>query len=170
MLTPHGWMEIAELRCGGRETRRVADILRRCYPQEAWTAPDVVGFSDRPGNVVKTLTLGDDEMIVGTLMYRVGDDDVQVARVAVDPRFRRCRIGAFALRSLTGPTSAVKRGVYQIRVHEENDAAIAFLRRCGFDATGVEREHFRDDKDAYVFSLFKEAPIRNYAPLPLTGR
>lgn len=142
---------------GAADERRVAGVLSRCYPQEAWTAHDVVRFADRGGNVVKTLAL-DDGRVAGALLYRVRPDGVQIARVAVEGPLRRCRAGAYALRYLTGPTSPVRRTVYEIRLHECNVEGLAFARRCGFDGAGVAREHFRDGKDAYIMRLFKEAP------------
>lgn len=159
MLTPHGWLEVKESR-NGREHRRVADVLSQCYPQEAWTARDVAQFAERGGNAVKVMAL-DDGVIIGCLLYRVREDVVEVARIAVAPQFRRCRAAAYALRTLTGPTSIARRGVYEFRLHEENDAGRLFVAKCGFSATGVVREHFRDRRDAYVFKLFKEVPVRH---------
>ncbi len=158
MLTPHGWLEVRTAAEG--DYYRVAALHRRCYPQEAWTAPDVQRFSDREGNAVKVMAL-DDGAVIGSLLYRTDGDTVQLARLAVHPKARRCRVAAFALRTLTGPRGPVRRGVYEARVHELNGAAIALLKMSGFDATGVERDHYRDGRDAYVFRLFKEAPVRH---------
>ncbi len=157
MLTPHGWLEVRT--ADGADHRRVAAVHRRCYPQEAWTASDVRRFHDRGRNVVKVMSL-DDGRVIGSLLYRQDDEIVTIARVAVLPAFRACRVAAYAIRSLTGPTSPVQRGVYEARVHELNTAGIALMRMCGFDATAVDQAHFPDGRDAYVFRLFKEAPLR----------
>lgn len=159
MLTPHGWLEVREAD-DERDTRCVAAVLRRCYPQEAWTTQDVRRFADRAGNGVKVLALGDDGYPAGALLYREAEDAVVIARVAVDRQFRRCRAAAYALRSLTGPTSPLRRGVYEARVHETNEAGIALMKRCGFAPAYVARGHFWDGMDAYVFRLHRSAPDR----------
>lgn len=161
MLTPHGWLEVREAD-DERDHRRVAAVLRRCYPQEAWTAHDAQRFAARAGNGVKVFTL-DDGHTAGALLYRVTDEAATIARVAVDGKFRRCRVAATAVRALVGPTSPVRRGVYEARVHEMNTAGIGLMRMCGFAPAWVAREHYRDGRDAYVFRLVKEAPNRQPA-------
>ena len=169
MLTPHGWLEVKEQR-GERDFCRVAMLLRQCYPQEAWTALDVQSFVEREGNVVKTLALGDDGLVIGSMLYRVKPDVVQIARVAVHERFRRCRAAIFAVRCLAGPTSPVRRKLYEARVHELNAAGIGLMRACGFAAESVAPGHYRDGHDAYVFRLFKEAPNRPQASVATVGQ
>ena len=158
MLTPHGWLEVRT--ADGADFRRVAAVHHRCYPQEAWTAPHVERFADRLGNEVKVMCL-DDGSVIGSLLYRTAGDTVSVARLAVLPGFRRHRVAAFALRTLTGPRSPLRSGVYEARVHEMNAPAVALMRMAGFDAVATEREHYRDRRDAYVFRLYKEAPVRH---------
>ncbi len=162
MLTPHGWLEVKEAD-GERDHRLVAVALRQCYPQEAWTAGDVTRFADTQGNGVKVLTL-DNTYAVGALLYREADDVVAIARVAVMPQVRRCRAAAYAVRSLTGPTSVVRRGVYEARVHEMNTAGIALMQKCGFATARLDREHYRDGRDAYVFRLVKPALRHRQSP------
>jgi len=162
VLTPHGWLEVREAD-GERDCRLVAAVLRQCYPQEAWTALDVQRFAAAPGNGVKALGLGDDGYAVGAVLYRVTDTAAQIARVAVNPRLRRCRAAAYAVRTLTGPASPVRRSVYEARVHEMNTAGIALALRCGFTPAGVAREHYRDGRDAYLFRLVREAPVHRPA-------
>lgn len=162
MLTPHGWLEVREAD-GERDCRLVAAVLRQCYPQEAWTALDVERFAATPGNGVKALALGDDGYAVGALLYRQTETTAEIARVAVTPKLRRCRAAAYAVRAMTGPASPVRRSVYEARVHEMNEAGIALALKCGFAPAGVAREHYRDGRDAYVFRLAKESPVRRPA-------
>lgn len=158
MLTPHGWLEVRTAAEG--DYYRVAALHRRCYPQEEWTAPDVRSFADKVGNEVKVMCL-DAGCVIGTLLYRTAGDTVRVARLAVQPCVRRNRVAAFALRTLTGPRGPLRSGVYEARVHETNAPAVALMRMVGFDAVGIDREHYRDGRDAYVFRLHKEAPVRH---------
>lgn len=159
MLTRYGWVEVRA--ADEADSRRVAAVLRRCYPVEAWTEAAVDRFVGRDGRHVRVMTL--DERIIGAVLYRHDADTVQIARLAVSPQFRGCRVAAHAIRTLTGPRGPVRSGVYEALVHETNAAAISLMKKCGFDATGVVREHYRDGRDAYVFRLYKEATIRHRA-------
>lgn len=158
MLTPHGWLEVRAA-ADDRDVRLAAAVLRQCYPQEAWTALDAQKFADR--HHLKVLALGEDGYVIGAVLCRVFPDAVQLARVAVHPKYRRCRAAAYAVRAVAGPTAPVRRGVYEARVHETNEAGIALMRKCGFSAAGVTRGHYRDGRDAYLFRLHRTAPARH---------
>lgn len=94
----------------------------------------------------------------GYLILRLSVPEVEIVRVAVARDHWRLRVGSQLLRTALEELS---RGVFQkarvvARVHEQNEAGLAFFWKHGFAVTGVERGMFEDyhyerlRRDAFV--------------------
>lgn len=102
------------------------------------------------GNGMVALSGG---MTVGFSIYELFPEHIHVYNFSVDPRYRRQSIGTQMTNKLIGKLEPNRRTAITISIRERNDAAIFFLRRQGFLATGVIREHFGDTgEDAILFA------------------
>lgn len=144
-----------------------------CFPSEDWRAEDFLRFASRTGGVVKAVVREDacGEAVIGTLLYRAGEAEARVRRVAVLPEYRGRGVGAFVLRSLVGPRSPNRRRVYTARVREHDLGAQKLLRAAGFSYTRTEPGCYPDyalapaeglvvDEDGYWFRFERPEPAR----------
>lgn len=89
--------------------------------------------------------------VVGHLLYRLWPGQVEVLRLAVDPRFWRRGVGSALLDYLTrcGGTSDRRSGY--CLVSERLTPAHLFFSACGWRAEGVVRGVGGDGEDLYEF-------------------
>ena len=142
-----------------------------CFPSEKWKAKDFRRFADKPGQIVRTIVT-EDELVVGSLLYRNTRDEVRIARVAVLPEHQKQGLATFAIRMLTGPNSPNRKRVVTARVREHNVTAQLLLRNIGFSFDGTLDSFYKKasvevggdvittDEDAYLFSFTKEVQPR----------
>ncbi len=128
MILAQGWVDVRWYRPEHLPGLRA--VHAACYPHEEWTVEDFAAFADRPGRVVKSITLG--ERVIGSLLYRMTDDAVSVARLGVLPEYRRKGVATKALLSLVGSTSLNRRSACYIKLGELNKAAVELVTKVGF--------------------------------------
>jgi len=86
--------------------------------------------------------LVDDGVLVGYGELWVDDDEVEIARLIVDPARRRQGLGRALVARLAERARAYDTGTVFLRVHPDNDSAVRVYLAAGFrfvdDATAVE--------------------------------
>jgi [ribosomal protein S18]-alanine N-acetyltransferase len=77
-------------------------------------------------------------------------DELHITLVAVDPRTRRCGLGAAVLRSLLEQGRRMGAGRATLEVAAGNAAALALYGSCGFETAGIRRGYYRSGEDALI--------------------
>ena len=74
-------------------------------------------------------------------------DEGHVTNIGVDPDFRRQGIGQGLLEELT--VRAMQRGItaMTLEVRLSNYGAQALYKKLGFEARGIRKEYYQDDKE-----------------------
>ena len=87
------------------------------------------------------------EKIVGYAGIWVILDEGHVTNIGVDPDFRRQGIGQGLLEELT--VRAMQRGItaMTLEVRLSNYGAQALYKKLGFEASGIRKEYYQDDKE-----------------------
>jgi ribosomal-protein-alanine N-acetyltransferase len=118
--------------------------------EQCWSERDFLrAISERRtiGMVVEV-----DGLIVGYVIYQLGDVGIRIANLAVLPTMRREGIGRQLIEKLISKLSVDRRRRIVANICESNLAAQLFLRDCGFKAIKVLKGlYVSTDQDAYVF-------------------
>jgi [ribosomal protein S18]-alanine N-acetyltransferase len=122
-------------------------IERESYPTP-WSRSMFAGELAKSSSI----TLGAFETEVGNrlLGYLVVSryvDAWHIMNVAVDPGHRRRGIATRLLDALFATTAADLRRGYTLEVRVSNTTAIALYERLGFQATGVRRGYYTDNRE-----------------------
>jgi ribosomal-protein-alanine N-acetyltransferase len=133
-------------------------IERQSYPTP-WSRSMFAGELAKSSSI----TLGAFEpeasdRLVGYLVVSRYVDAWHIMNVAVDPAHRRRGIATKLLDALFAMTADDSRRGYTLEVRVSNTTAIALYERLGFQATGVRRGYYTDNReDALV--MWKD-PLR----------
>jgi len=135
--------------CAIYETERTC--FHDPYPREAFA--DLI--KAHQGHFFVALDHGD---IVGYAVASANATQGHVVSIAVDPRYRRRRIGTALLSALTAKLT--EEGIRQMRleVRKGNAGAIAFYERMGYRAFFEIRQYYADGEDALVLARSAESP------------
>lgn len=88
---------------------------------------------------------------VGYMIYELHKNRLGLLKFVVDPRYRMLGVGFAMMETLIGKLSSDRRNRITLEVRETNLAAQKFLRRMGFRAISVLRNHYEQTaEDAYV--------------------
>lgn len=88
--------------------------------------------------------------IIGTYIYALRRDWIELLTFAVQPEFRGRGLGRLMIAKLVGKLSAKRRTRIVLYLRETNLPAQLFFRAVGFRAEAVLRGHFKDTgEDAY---------------------
>jgi len=141
----------------------LSDIERielRVYPTP-WSRSMFAGELAKPSSVCIG-AFDESGPLVGYLIVSRYVDAWHIMNVAVDLELRRLGIASRLLDSLFDLTAGdVQRG-YTLEVRVSNKAAIALYERYGFEASGVRRGYYTDNReDAQI--MWKD-PIREAPP------
>lgn len=168
MIIHNGSLEVRWFR--DDELAELVAVHTACFPEENWRYHDFNRFvNKRKGQVVKVIVdhRGGNEKVIGSLLYRIDDTAVRIARIGVLPAHRRCGTGSFALRELTGPGSVFKTRLrFTAYVHETKRHVWDFFRKLNFrppSSGSLVYDHFPADatgirRDAVLFELRNECP------------
>ena len=105
------------------------------------------------GEVAKSssITLGafdaESDRLVGYLVVSRYVDAWHIMNVAVEPELRRRGIATKLLDALFAMTAGDSRRGYTLEVRVSNTTAIALYERLGFQATGVRRGYYTDNRE-----------------------
>ena len=87
------------------------------------------------------------DRLVGYLVVSRYVDAWHIMNVAVDPEYRRRGVATRLLDALFVTTAGDARRGYTLEVRVSNTTAIALYERLGFQATGVRRGYYTDNRE-----------------------
>lgn len=94
------------------------------------------------------------ERVIGFMVYSLDRESIAILDLAVDPSFRRQRVGSQLIEKLVGKLSRQRRHVLTMTVRESCLGGQLFLKSQVLLATRVIRECFHDtDEDGYVMQF-----------------
>ena len=123
----------------------VDDIERASYPTP-WSRSMFAAELQKPGS----LSLGayrESGELVGYLIVSRYLDVWHVMNIAVAPEYRRRGIGKELLEWLFGVTVGDPRRGYTLEVRVSNADAIRLYERLGFEARGIRRGYYTDNRE-----------------------
>ncbi len=100
---------------------------------------------DTIGSVVRI-----DDRVVGFMVYSLYPKRLHLLSLAVHPEYRRHGVGHAMATKLISKLAFQRRNRIVCEVRESNLVALNFLKKAGFLATGILKDHYEDsDEDAY---------------------
>ncbi|HEX2044840.1 MAG TPA: ribosomal protein S18-alanine N-acetyltransferase [Gaiellaceae bacterium] len=132
-------------------------IEQRVYPTP-WSRSMFAGELAKPASI----SLGaftDDGRLLGYLIVSRYVDAWHVMNVAVDTECRRSGVASMLLDRLFELTAGDSRRGYTLEVRVSNRAAIALYERFGFEASGMRRGYYTDNREDALI-MWKD-PVAN---------
>ena len=121
-------------------------IERDAYPTP-WSRSMFAGELAKSSSITLGAFDTDGDRLVGYLVVSRYVDAWHIMNVAVDPRHRRRGIATRLLDALFTMTADDLRRGYTLEVRVSNTTAIALYERLGFQATGVRRGYYTDNRE-----------------------
>jgi ribosomal-protein-alanine N-acetyltransferase len=98
------------------------------------------------------------QRIVGFMIYELFKRKLHLLNFAVDPAFRRKKVGTQLMKRLIEKLSEQSRDTIALEVRERNLPAQMFFQCMGFWARSVLRNYYDDtDEDAYYMEYDRHA-------------
>ena len=126
------------------ELRDLTAIEKRAY-RTPWSRSMFASELAKPSSVC--LGAFDRERLVGYLIISRYVDAWHVMNVAVDPAYRRRGIASALLERLFDVTADDDRRGYTLEVRVSNAGAIELYERLGFEARGIRRGYYTDNRE-----------------------
>jgi ribosomal-protein-alanine N-acetyltransferase len=122
-------------------------IERQSYPTP-WSRSMFAGELAKSSSItLGALDTEAGDRLVGYLVVSRYVDAWHIMNVAVDPTHRRRGIATRLLDALFATTAGDSRRGYTLEVRVSNASAIALYERLGFQATGVRRGYYTDNRE-----------------------
>jgi [ribosomal protein S18]-alanine N-acetyltransferase len=122
-------------------------IERQSYPTP-WSRSMFAGELAKSSSItLGALETEAGDRLVGYLVVSRYVDAWHIMNVAVDPTHRRRGIATRLLDALFATTAGDSRRGYTLEVRVSNASAIALYERLGFQATGVRRGYYTDNRE-----------------------
>ncbi len=100
-----------------------------------------------------------DHKVVGFMIYELQKSRLCILNFAVDPKFRRQRVGSAMIERMRDNLDQQGRTELLVEVRERNLDAQQFFRSQGFRAISILRGHYEDTgEDGYVM-LYKQPAV-----------
>jgi ribosomal-protein-alanine N-acetyltransferase len=122
----------------------IETIEQRAYPTP-WSRSMFASELAKPTSICLGAFEGED--LVGYLINSRYVDAWHVMNVAVDPEHRGRGIGTALLERLFELTRDDERRGYTLEVRVSNDDAIRLYERLGFEARGIRRGYYTDNRE-----------------------
>ena len=131
-----------------RDLPAIETIERRSYPTP-WSRSMFAGELAKPSSIClgAFAAEGEDGALVGYLIVSRYVDAWHVMNVAVEPAHRRRGIATALLDRLFELTAEDSRRGYTLEVRVSNSEAIALYERLGFQARGIRRGYYTDNRE-----------------------
>ena len=154
-------MSVEFRRLSVRDLSAVEEIERLSYATP-WSRSMFAGELAKPSSVSLGACDADaGDVLVGYLVISRYVDAWHIMNVAVAPSYRRSGIATQLLEELFRLTANDARRGYTLEVRVSNTPAIALYERLGFEATGVRRGYYTDNREDALI-MWKD-PIRRMA-------
>ena len=126
----------------------IEEIERRAY-RTPWSRSMFAGELAKPSSICLGAfdVDGEDGTLVGYLIVSRYVDAWHVMNIAVDPEHRGRGIATMLLERLFEVTSEDARRGYTLEVRVSNTTAIALYERLGFEARGIRRGYYTDNRE-----------------------
>ena len=126
----------------------IEEIERRSYPTP-WSRSMFAGELAKPSSICLGAFEADREEgeLVGYLIVSRYVDAWHVMNVAVDPKHRGRGIASMLLERLFELTADDARRGYTLEVRVSNATAIGLYERLGFEARGIRRGYYTDNRE-----------------------
>ena len=130
------------------DLRTIEEIERRSY-RTPWSRSMFAGELAKPSSICLGAfdADGDSGKLVGYLIVSRYVDAWHVMNVAVDPDHRGRGIATMLLERLFELTADDARRGYTLEVRVSNATAIGLYERLGFEARGVRRGYYTDNRE-----------------------
>ncbi|MEP6977362.1 MAG: ribosomal protein S18-alanine N-acetyltransferase [Thermoleophilia bacterium] len=129
-----------------RDLDRIEEIEREAYPTP-WSRSMFAGELAKPSSVCLGAFDTEREVLVGYLIISRYVDAWHVMNVAVDSSQRRHGIAQSLLERLFELTANDSRRGYTLEVRVSNENAIRLYERLGFQARGLRRGYYTDNRE-----------------------
>ncbi len=129
-----------------RDLDRIEEIERESYPTP-WSRSMFAGELAKPSSVCLGAFDTEREVLVGYLIISRYVDAWHVMNVAVDSSQRRHGIAQSLLERLFELTANDSRRGYTLEVRVSNENAIRLYERLGFQARGLRRGYYTDNRE-----------------------
>jgi ribosomal-protein-alanine N-acetyltransferase len=148
-------------RLGVGDLRAIEEIERLSYPTP-WSRSMFAGELAKPSSICLGAfdAGGDDGKLCGYLVVSRYVDAWHVMNVAVHPEHRCRGIATMLLERLFELTANDARRGYTLEVRVSNATAISLYERLGFDARGVRRGYYTDNREDALI-MWKEPVARS---------
>ena len=153
-------MTTIELRqLGLADLRAIEEIERRSYPTP-WSRSMFAGELAKPSSICLGAfeAEGEDGELCGYLIVSRYVDAWHVMNVAVDPDHRGRGIATMLIERLFELTADDVRRGYTLEVRVSNLTAIELYERLGFQARGVRRGYYTDNREDALI-MWKDAHV-----------
>ena len=126
----------------------IEEIERRSYPTP-WSRSMFAGELAKPSSICLGAfeAEGEDGALVGYLIVSRYVDAWHIMNIAVSPDFRRRGIATALLERLFELTDDRSRRGYTLEVRVSNDGAVRLYERLGFEARGIRRGYYTDNRE-----------------------
>jgi ribosomal-protein-alanine N-acetyltransferase len=132
----------------------VERLEQRAYPTP-WSRSMFASELAKPTSICLGAFEGDD--LAGYVITSRYVDAWHIMNVAVDPDLRRRGVGTALLERLFELTRGDERRGYTLEVRVSNDGAIQLYERLGFDARGLRRGYYTDNREDALI-MWRDAP------------
>jgi ribosomal-protein-alanine N-acetyltransferase len=133
-------------RLGVRDLSAIETIERLSY-RTPWSRSMFAGELAKPSSVCLGAYDADTGVLVGYAIVSRYVDAWHVMNIAVDPSQRRRGVGMALLERLFEATAADGRRGYTLEVRVSNNGAIRLYERAGFQARGIRRGYYTDNRE-----------------------
>ena len=138
-------MNVELRRLEARDLATVEEIERASYPTP-WSRSMFAAELRKPSSIAIGAYLEEGELVGYAFVSRYVDA-WHVMNVAVAPEFRRRGIATTLLERLFEVTAADPRRGYTLEVRVSNTDAIRLYERLGFEARGIRRGYYTDNRE-----------------------
>ena len=129
-----------------RDLGAIEQIERRSYPTP-WSRSMFAGEISKPSSICLGAFDAETHELLGYLIISRYVDAWHVMNVAVEPAHRRRGIATALLDRLFELTAEDSRRGYTLEVRVSNSEAIALYERLGFQARGIRRGYYTDNRE-----------------------
>jgi ribosomal-protein-alanine N-acetyltransferase len=129
-----------------RDLDRIEEIEREAYPTP-WSRSMFAGELAKPSSICLGAFDTESDVLVGYLIISRYVDAWHVMNIAVAPSERRRGIAQHLLERLFELTATDSRRGYTLEVRVSNANAIRLYERLGFQARGLRRGYYTDNRE-----------------------